>query len=290
MKIFLSHSSRDKALVREIRSHLPEHVKTWLDEDELLVGDELKISIQRAIKEDADFVVIFLGKEAIQSEWVRRELEWALERERTIGRVFVLPVLLDDVWDKVHPKEFRNRLYLKCLDQSADSVRTLALKLSDHIFGWLSKHLDQSKRKDLEKKRDAENTREALSTFAEMTQAFATEVPDSWAKDLRNLCISLIKLSPEVQLERLSLRISRELDKWQEADRRTKESLEKGDVDEPLSKLGLTMTTNANSKMIELCENCTEEIKMWEKHRNTIQADVVLKRIHVLLGIQSEYR
>ena len=140
MKVFLSHSSRDKALVREIRSQLPDRVKTWLDEDELLVGQDLKISIKSAIQEDADFVVIFLGKEAVGSEWVKRELEWSLEREKNIGRVFVLPVLLDDVWDMVEPAEFRNRLYIKCLDQSEDAVRGVARKLSDNIFSWLSRH------------------------------------------------------------------------------------------------------------------------------------------------------
>lgn len=82
MKTFLSHSSRDKALVREIRSHLPKHIDPWLDEERLLIGSDLRLSIQQAIQEDADFVVIFLGREAIRSEWVQTELRWALERER----------------------------------------------------------------------------------------------------------------------------------------------------------------------------------------------------------------
>jgi hypothetical protein len=29
----------------------------------------------------------------MKPEWVRREFEWALERKKQIGRVFVLPVL-----------------------------------------------------------------------------------------------------------------------------------------------------------------------------------------------------
>jgi len=286
MKVFLSHSSRDKALVREIRSHLPDHVKTWLDEEELLVGQDLKISIKSAIQEDADFVVIFLGKEAVASEWVTRELEWALEREKNIGRVFVLPVLLDDVWGMVEPAEFRNRLYIKCFDQSEDAVREVARKLSDHIFSWLSRHLDESKRKDLEKKRDAEATGEALKALSKMTEAFATEVPDHWTKELRALCRSIAGLAPQVQLYRLSSRITRELQEWQEADRRTKESLEKGDVDEPLSKLGLVMTTIANGKMIEMLENCKEELDMWQNHPDQVSPDGVLERIHVLLGVK----
>jgi len=287
MKVFLSHSSRDKALVREIRSHLPDHVKTWLDEEDLLVGQDLKISIHSAIQEDADFVVIFLGKEAVASEWVKRELEWALEREKNIGRVFVLPVLLDDVWDMVEPNEFRNRLYIKCFDQSEDAVRGVAQKLSDHIFSWLSRHLDESKRMDLEKKRNAEATGEALKALSKMTEAFATEVPDHWATELRVLCTSIAGLAPQVQLDRLSPRIARELQKWQEADRRTKESLDKGGVDEPLSKLGLAMTAIANGKMIEMLENCEEELEMWKNHTDQVSPDAVLERIHILLGVKS---
>lgn len=286
MKIFLSHNSRDKALVREIRSHFPNHVKIWLDEDELLVGQELKVSIKSAIEEDADFVVIFLGKEAVQSEWVKKELSWALEREKKINRVFVLPVLLDDVWELVEPVKFRDRLYLKCFDQSAEGIKNLSKKLSDQIFAWLSRHLDTSKREELKKKKDADNTHKALKAMTKMTEAFSKDVPDSWAKDLRNICISLKQFSPEIQIERLSSKVSKELEKWKEADKRTKESLEKDEIDEPLSKLGLTMTTIANGKMIELLENCNEEIEMWMKHKNEIKADIVLKRIYALLNIE----
>jgi hypothetical protein len=146
MKVFLSHSNRDKALVREIRRQLPGHIRTWLDEDDLLVGQDLNISIKSAIQQDADFVVVFLGKEAVASEWVKLELEWALEHEKKIGRVFVLPVLLDDVWNKVEPTEFQNRLYIKCIDQREDAVREAARELIDSIFSWLSRLLDESKR------------------------------------------------------------------------------------------------------------------------------------------------
>jgi len=38
----------------------------------------------------ADFVIICLGREAIMSEWVRRDCEWALEREKKD-------------WNGVHP-------------------------------------------------------------------------------------------------------------------------------------------------------------------------------------------
>lgn len=148
MRIFLSHSSRDKALVREIRSHLPQHIDSWLDEEKLLIGKDLQVSIREAIQQDADFVVIFLGREAIGSKWVQKELQWALEREKALERVFVLPILLDDVWADVKPQEFQNRLYLKCFDQSAAAVKAVSEQLAEQIFAWLSAHLDKSKRAD----------------------------------------------------------------------------------------------------------------------------------------------
>lgn len=144
MKIFLSHSSRDKALVREIRSYLPSHVQTWLDSDELIIGDELETSIRNAINEQCDFVVIFLGREAVESDWVKRELEWAIARENELGYVFVLPVLLEDVWSRVEPASFQDRIYLECFDQTKENVKHLAEKLSSQIFVWVCRRLDEA--------------------------------------------------------------------------------------------------------------------------------------------------
>lgn len=140
MKIFLSHSSRDKPLIREIQSYLPQHIKTWIDEEELLFGDEIENSLRKAIKLDADFLVIFVGREAIQSKWVKKELNWALEHEQRIGRTFVLPVVFDtDVWDQVEPKEFQNRKYLECTDFTSSGVKLFSEKFKDELFAWLSR-------------------------------------------------------------------------------------------------------------------------------------------------------
>jgi len=43
------------------------------------------MSIRTAIQEEADFVIIFLGREAMKSEGVRREFEWVLEREKFLS-------------------------------------------------------------------------------------------------------------------------------------------------------------------------------------------------------------
>lgn len=143
MRIFLSHSSKDKPLVREIVSHFPHHIKSWIDENNLLIGDEIDISIQNAIQSDANFVILFLGEESIKSEWVRKELEWALEQEERLKRKIILPVLLDKViWNKVEPEKFRKRKYLECTDYSKKNVKAFSKILEEHLFALSSRELD----------------------------------------------------------------------------------------------------------------------------------------------------
>lgn len=106
----------------------------------MLFGDEIENSLRKAIRLDADFLVIFVGREAIQSKWVKKELKWAREHEQRIGRTFVLPVVFDsDVWDQVEPKEFQNRKYLECTDFTSSGVKAFSEKLKDELFAWLSR-------------------------------------------------------------------------------------------------------------------------------------------------------
>ena len=70
MRIFLSHCSRDKALVREFRSMLPSFLNTWLDEDSLSWGDSFSTELRTTIQSGVDFLIIFLDTEALNSKWV----------------------------------------------------------------------------------------------------------------------------------------------------------------------------------------------------------------------------
>jgi hypothetical protein len=45
MRIFLSHSSRQKPLVREMKRYLPDHINAWIDEKDLLVGGKSRSSM-----------------------------------------------------------------------------------------------------------------------------------------------------------------------------------------------------------------------------------------------------
>lgn len=91
--IFLSHSSKDKDFVRSLAEDLTSAgVQVWLDEAELHVGDSLVDKIGRAVNE-MDYLGVVLSQSSISSEWVRREVEIALNHEIRGKQVKVLPIL-----------------------------------------------------------------------------------------------------------------------------------------------------------------------------------------------------
>lgn len=95
--IFLSHSSEDKPFVRELATRLKRSgIRVWLDEAEMKIGDSLMERIGQAIDE-ADFVGVVLSRSSINSEWVQRELQVAMQKEFGQRRVVVLPLLLERV-------------------------------------------------------------------------------------------------------------------------------------------------------------------------------------------------
>jgi hypothetical protein len=134
MKIFLSHRSRDKSTVRDFKQGLPKFLHSWLDEESLAWGDSVPDTLQKTIDSDVDFVLIFLGTDSLESEWVRRELAWALEREQELGRTFVLPIVLGDVPQSSLPETIAKRLYLTLPDFQQGSIGHLAAKATEKLF------------------------------------------------------------------------------------------------------------------------------------------------------------
>lgn len=95
--IFLCHSSKDRVFVRQLGHRLAHAgASVWIDEAEIKVGDSLTGRIGSAI-EEADFLGAVLSKVSIASEWVRKELAIALQRELKEKHVVVLPLLLEKV-------------------------------------------------------------------------------------------------------------------------------------------------------------------------------------------------
>ncbi len=93
---FISHSSQDKDLARQLRARMrDEGLRVWLDEDEIKGGRELHPQIDEAIRQ-YDKLLLILSEASMQSKWVKTELRRArlAETGQTVRKLF--PIRLVD--------------------------------------------------------------------------------------------------------------------------------------------------------------------------------------------------
>lgn len=164
MRVFLSHASESKETVRRIAARFPKHVDVWLDQDELSTGTRFPEHIERAIREECDFVLVFIDEWALRSEWVRREIALGLEREADLLRTFVLPVLLQPVGERRQllglPEDV---LYLEAFDLSEAGLRDCGERLCEQLFSIASRLVELLR---------SQGRRQLLGQFAAEATAF----------------------------------------------------------------------------------------------------------------------
>jgi hypothetical protein len=147
VRLFVCHASRDKSVVNDVINLLDEEFRrliVWIDEEQLKAGDNLEKKIKKEITESAHYFVVFLSEPALKSDWVRAEVEWAIQRESARGEEFMLPILLDPVWDDLTSKwdpqnaeYFRNKRYLEVGEFSEDGLKIVARRLSNDLKQWI---------------------------------------------------------------------------------------------------------------------------------------------------------
>ena len=95
--VFISYSHNDKSFADMLACDLRDagHA-VWYDKTEIRVGDSIVDRISDAIG-SADFVAAIISSTSLNSEWVKKELDLASNREVNEKRGLVLPILLDDV-------------------------------------------------------------------------------------------------------------------------------------------------------------------------------------------------
>jgi hypothetical protein len=94
--VFISHNSADKVFARRLASDLSAAgARVWIDEAEIKVGDSLIERIRKGI-DTMDYIAVVLTPTSVSSEWVRKELDIAMNREIEEKRVTVLPLLVHD--------------------------------------------------------------------------------------------------------------------------------------------------------------------------------------------------
>ncbi len=94
--IFLSHNHADKPFARRLAKDLKElGVRVWIDEAEIKIGDSLIEKIREGI-DSVEYVGVVLSKDSTKSQWVRKEVDIAMNQEIRGKRVKVLPLLVED--------------------------------------------------------------------------------------------------------------------------------------------------------------------------------------------------
>jgi hypothetical protein len=108
-KIFISHSSSDKIFVQKLAADLTEaNLLVWFDQWELEPGDQIFKTVSSEINQSA-YVILVLSPRSLNSRWVQREVELVLAKEQELGRVLLVPVMLETC---EIPEQLKDRVYV----------------------------------------------------------------------------------------------------------------------------------------------------------------------------------
>jgi hypothetical protein len=96
MKVFLSHSTKDKQFVQTLAAELiAEKIEPWLCEVDIEFGYNFVAEIEHGLR-TADLAVLFWSPEAARSDWTRLEWTSVTAREISESRTRLGVVLLRD--------------------------------------------------------------------------------------------------------------------------------------------------------------------------------------------------
>lgn len=131
--VFISHDSRDKdSLVRQLAKELSMQLcSVWYDEYSLKVGDNLRESIERGLKETKKCIVIISPNFISNGGWTKAEFDSIFTREIHEKKNIILPVWHNVSKDDVY--EYCPSLANKVALSTSIGIKDLAVKLSDTI-------------------------------------------------------------------------------------------------------------------------------------------------------------
>lgn len=100
LKVFLCHASSDKPIARDLYQKLSKikGVSPWLDEINLIPGEDWKTVIQQEIK-TTDLLLVCLSRNSTTKEgFVQKEIKLALDAadEKPEGQLFIIPVMFEE--------------------------------------------------------------------------------------------------------------------------------------------------------------------------------------------------
>ncbi|MDO3381519.1 TIR domain-containing protein [Gilvimarinus algae] len=143
MKVFISHSSKNKPEVRKLaRSLRAKGISVWLDEEQIKVGESISKKIQEGLKE-SEYLCLWVTVDSIESGWVEKEWLPKIKQEVDEKRTVVLPLLAEDA---VMPEFLADKKY-------ADFRNSFQHGLNDllQVFNIIPSHKKDGKVKNYTK-------------------------------------------------------------------------------------------------------------------------------------------
>ena len=122
LRVFLCHASQDKFTVRELYKRLSTEkwIEPWLDEENLLPGQDWQLEIPKAVR-NADVVIVCLSQGSVsKAGYVQKEIKYALDvaDEQPEGAIFLIPLKLEEC--KV-PDRLSNRHWVNYYEENGHS-------------------------------------------------------------------------------------------------------------------------------------------------------------------------
>lgn len=122
-------------MVRELYQRLRnDGVNPWLDEEELIGGQEWDLEIRKAVKASHAVVVCLSNSSITKEGYVQKEIKFALDvaDEKPEGAIFLIPVKLEDC---EVPYRLRNWQWVNLYDERGYERLLKALKLRAESLG-----------------------------------------------------------------------------------------------------------------------------------------------------------
>lgn len=98
-QVFISYAREDSKIAKRIYFDLKRAgVKVWIDSEDLLPGQNWRLTIREAIRESSYFLALLSSDAVSRKGFVQKELKMALDMADELPKteIFVLPVRIDD--------------------------------------------------------------------------------------------------------------------------------------------------------------------------------------------------
>jgi hypothetical protein len=160
LKVFLCHSSRNKPAVRNLYTRLSaDGIQAWLDEKNILVGQDWKLEIKKAVC-SSDAIIVCISADAMNNKgYFHSEIKLVMDEAdmQPEGHIFTIPILLEEC---EIPERFKHIHCLKYYDNPDDGYEGLIRALNrraEEIMGYKEKptRIEQSEEELSEDEQEA---------------------------------------------------------------------------------------------------------------------------------------